>query len=56
MGLKFRVFTTAQLNSLNISFQATPPTYILPTNVNMRHWNVQGPTPEDLVEKYDISA
>ncbi|RYP82305.1 hypothetical protein DL769_001707 [Monosporascus sp. CRB-8-3] len=54
MDLSSRVPATVQLEGLDISFQATPPTEWLPTNVTMRHWNIRDPVPEGLVEKYDI--
>lgn len=43
-----------QLDGFDISFDAAPPSEILPTNVKFRHWNVRDPVPEDLVGVYDI--
>lgn len=44
----------AQLDGLDISFDAAPPTHILPPGVTLRHWDIKGNVPEDLVGVYDI--
>lgn len=54
LDLSSRLPETAQLDGLDISFQATPPSEWLPTNVQLKTWNVKDPVPEELVEKYDI--
>ncbi|OTB02026.1 hypothetical protein M426DRAFT_322986 [Hypoxylon sp. CI-4A] len=44
----------AQLNGLDISFDAAPPNGILPANVTFHQWSVLDDVPEDLVGVYDI--
>lgn len=45
---------TAQLDGLDISFKAAPPTEWLPSNIKLRHWDIRDPIPEHLVDKYDF--
>ncbi|KAI0805718.1 S-adenosyl-L-methionine-dependent methyltransferase [Xylaria sp. FL0064] len=44
----------AQLDGLDISFEAAPPKETLPTGVTFRHWDVREEVPEDLKGVYDI--
>ncbi|KAH8900829.1 UMTA methyltransferase family protein [Thozetella sp. PMI_491] len=44
----------AQLEGLDISFDAAPPSETLPANVTFRHWNIKEEVPEDLIGVYDI--
>lgn len=45
---------SARLEGFDISFDAAPPAGTLPTNVSLRHWNVNQELPEDLVGQFDI--
>lgn len=54
LDLSSRLPECAQLDGLDISFQATPPPEWLPKNVQLKKWNVKDPVPEDLVGRYDI--
>lgn len=44
----------AQLDGLDVSFDAAPPTHILPPGVTLRHWDIKQNVPEDLIGVYDI--
>lgn len=44
----------AQLDGLDISFDAAPPAETLPDQITFRHWNVKDSVPEDLIGTYDI--
>ncbi|KAI0547127.1 S-adenosyl-L-methionine-dependent methyltransferase [Xylaria curta] len=54
MDMSSRLPKTAKLSGLDISLQATPPKEWLPTNVEMREWDVRKPVPQDLVGTYDV--
>ncbi|KAI5921202.1 S-adenosyl-L-methionine-dependent methyltransferase [Camillea tinctor] len=45
---------SAQLDGLDISFDAAPPSSWLPPNVRLQHWDVTEDVPDDLAEKFDI--
>lgn len=45
---------SAQLEGFDISFDATPPTGVLPPNVKFRHWDVNTDLPADLASAFDI--
>lgn len=45
---------SAQLDGLDISFDASPPRQWLPPNVTLRHFDVKGDVSTDLVGCYDI--
>ena len=38
----------------DVSFDATPPAETLPSNVTLRHWDVNEDVPEDFVGVFDI--
>lgn len=46
--------STAQLDGLDVSLQATPPAEWLPGNIRFRRWDIRETVPEDLVEAYDV--
>lgn len=48
------ILKDADLDGLDISFAAAPPSQTLPPNVKYRHWNVKEAVPEDLIGVYDI--
>ncbi|KAI1322480.1 S-adenosyl-L-methionine-dependent methyltransferase [Xylariaceae sp. FL0255] len=54
MDMSTRLPSTAKLEGLDLSFQATPPAEWLPPNVVLRKWNVRDAPPEDLIGAYDI--
>lgn len=45
---------TAQFDGLDISLDQAPPKERLPANVSFRSYDAYEPSPEDLVEKYDV--
>ncbi|KAL2759085.1 hypothetical protein ACRALDRAFT_2041091 [Sodiomyces alcalophilus JCM 7366] len=45
---------SAQLDGLDISFDAAPPAGSLPPNVTLRKWNVKEAIPLELTEAYDF--
>lgn len=45
---------SAQLDGLDISFDAAPPAGSLPPNVTLRKWNVKEAIPLEFTEAYDI--
>ncbi|KAL1847862.1 hypothetical protein Daus18300_013776, partial [Diaporthe australafricana] len=49
-----RLPETAQLDALDISFDAVAPKEWLPSNVTLRQWNVKSDIPADLVGRYDV--
>ncbi|KAI1773028.1 hypothetical protein F4818DRAFT_424653 [Hypoxylon cercidicola] len=48
-----REFPEAQLDGLDYDIRQAPHQQWLPSNVNMRHWNIFDQVPDDLVGKYD---
>ncbi|KAF2962934.1 hypothetical protein GQX73_g10636 [Xylaria multiplex] len=53
-NLSTRVSPAAQLDGLDISLEATPPTEWLPHNVRFMQWDIKQAVPAALLEKYDI--
>ncbi|KAJ0114058.1 hypothetical protein J7T55_007892 [Diaporthe amygdali] len=45
---------SAQLEGFDISFDATPPAGVIPSNVKFRHWDVNTDLPPDLDGVFDI--
>ncbi|KAK8002568.1 alcohol dehydrogenase [Apiospora arundinis] len=43
-----------QLDGFDISFDAAPPTEVLPSNVRFQHWNVKEAVPDGLVGAFDV--
>lgn len=45
---------SVQLDGLDVSFDATPPSEWLPSNLTLRQWDVKTDIPEELIGVYDI--
>ncbi|TGO65235.1 hypothetical protein BCON_0003g00290 [Botryotinia convoluta] len=45
---------SVQLDGLDVSFDAAPPSEWLPSNLTLRQWDVKKDVPEELVGVYDI--
>ncbi|KAI1126419.1 S-adenosyl-L-methionine-dependent methyltransferase [Nemania abortiva] len=54
LDLAARLPTTIQLQGLDISFAATVPKPMLPSNVTLHQWNVKDPVPATLIDRYDV--
>lgn len=49
-----RSLPDAQLEGLDVSFNAATPPGLLPANVVLRQWNVKEAVPDELVGRYDV--
>lgn len=45
---------SVQLDGLDVSLHAAPPSTCLPANVTLRHWDIKEPPPSDIVGVYDV--
>ncbi|KAI0197572.1 S-adenosyl-L-methionine-dependent methyltransferase [Astrocystis sublimbata] len=52
--LATRVPATTQLDGLDVSFDAAPPTSLIAPNVTFRRWDIKSPVPEEMAGKYDL--
>ncbi|KAI0179709.1 UMTA methyltransferase family protein [Hypoxylon sp. FL1284] len=49
-----RLPKSTQFDGLDISFDASPPQDVIPSNITFRKWNVKEPVPEDLIGAFDV--
>lgn len=52
MGAKLPA--SVQLDGLDVSFHAAPPSTCLPANVTLKHWDIKEPPPSEIVGVYDV--
>ncbi|KAG8159750.1 hypothetical protein KVR01_010387 [Diaporthe batatas] len=45
---------SVQLDGLDVSFHAAPPSTCLPANVRFQHWDIKQPPPSEIVGVYDV--
>lgn len=43
-----------RFDGLDISFEAAPPSDVLPSNITLTKWNVKDPVPEEFLGVFDI--
>lgn len=45
---------SVQLDGLDVSLHAAPPSACLPANVTLKHWDIKEPPPSEIVGVYDF--